>query len=108
MHSMLKNINKVDGKFEYLIVPKGTKFRGSGKLGLTRIQAPILRTETATQLDPYLVRCTAITERLKFYVRLVMRVDPHTLQGKSLSVPPRLGELLCHRHCSDHSSINPR
>ena len=31
---MLMNIKKVDGKLEYLIDPKGTKFMGSGKLGL--------------------------------------------------------------------------
>ena len=34
MQIMLMNINKVDVKSEFLIVPKGMKFMGSGKLGL--------------------------------------------------------------------------
>ena len=40
-------------------------------------------------IDPLRVHCTAITKRLKFYARLyiVTRVDPYTLQGKSILVP---------------------
>ena len=30
---MLMNINEVDGKIRYYIVPKGMKFMGPGKLG---------------------------------------------------------------------------
>ena len=32
---MFMNTDEVDSKIEYLIVPKGTKFTGSGKLGLS-------------------------------------------------------------------------
>ena len=32
--SKLMNIKEVDGKIEYLIIPKGTKFVGSDKLEL--------------------------------------------------------------------------
>ena len=41
-------------------------------------------------IDPHLVYCTAITERLNSTPRLVTRVDPYTLQGKSL--PPKWGK----------------
>ena len=34
---------------------------------------------------------------------------PYTLQGKSLPVPPKLGEVLCHKQWSDrNSTVNPR
>ena len=52
-------------------------------------------TELATfnKIDPHRVYCTAITKWLKFYARLVtVRVDPYTLQGKSLPVLPKLGK----------------
>ena len=43
-------------------------------------------------LDPHRVHCTAITKQLKFYVRLVTRVDSYTLQGRSLPVPQNWGK----------------
>ena len=52
-------------------------------------------------LDHHRAHCTAITKQLKFYARLVMRVDPYTLQGKSVTVPLKLGEIRCHKHWSD-------
>ena len=39
-------INEVYGKIEYLIVPIGTKFTGSGKLGLNSPIFFCVRTET--------------------------------------------------------------
>ena len=35
---MLMNINEIDVKKEFFIVPKGTKFMGLGKLWLKRMQ----------------------------------------------------------------------
>ena len=34
---MLMDINEVNGKIEYPIIPNGTKFMGSGKLGLSNL-----------------------------------------------------------------------
>ena len=45
-------------------------------------------------IDPHRVHCTAITNRLKFYAieSIVIRVDPYTSYGKSLSVPRNWGK----------------
>ena len=45
-----------------------------------------------TCLDPHRIHLTAMTERLKFYARLVMWVDPHTFQRKLLAVPGKSGK----------------
>ena len=56
-------------------------------------------------IDPgHQVHCTAISKCLKFYVRLVTQVTPYTVQGKSVPIPPKLGNILRHKHWSDRNS----
>ena len=47
MQIMFININEGDGKIEYLLVPKGLKFTGSGKLGLTDVKNTHVQQQTA-------------------------------------------------------------
>ena len=42
------------------------------------------------------IHCTAITTWLKFFIKLVTRLDPHILHRKFLTVPLKLGEVLRH------------
>ena len=65
------------------------------------------RVENKPTLDPQPLYSTQ-EKRLRFYARLVTRLDPHNLQGKSLPVLPKLGEVLCHNHKSDHNSSTQR